>query len=140
MSLADAKIVMNAAFGFLVGIVIFAAHVNYYLNSRWSLRKKTKLKWYLRWLLFSNEKSMSYSIPHFKEDEYADYLCVVMLMAVSEGVTLLTIGIAFLCYYFSDINLYYLIIFPGINFIVNITASVIVMVKCKPDPITKTFL
>lgn len=140
MSLADAKIVMNAAFDFLVGIVIFAAHVNYYLNSRWSLRKKTKLKWYLRWLLFSNGKSMSYSIPHFKEDEYADYLCVVMLMAVSEGVTLLTIGIAFLCYYFSDINLYYLIIFPGINFIVNITASVIVMVKCKPDPITKTFL
>ena len=140
MSLADAKIVMNAAFGFLVGIVIFAAHVNYYLNSRWSLRKKTKLKWYLRWLLFSNGKSMSYSIPHFKEDEYADYLCVVMLMAVSEGVTLLTIGIAFLCYYFSDINLYYLIIFPSINFIVNITASVIVMVKCKPDPITKTFL
>ena len=140
MSLADAKIVMNAAFCFLVGIVIFAAHVNYYLNTRLSLRKKTKLKWYLRWLLFSNGKSMSYSISHFKEDEYADYLCVVILMAVSEGVTLLTIGIVFLCYYFTDINLYYFIILPGINFIVNITASVLVMVKCKPDPITKTFL
>ena len=140
MSLADAKIVMNAAFGFLVGIVIFAAHVNYYLNTRLSLRKKTKLKWYLRWLLPDNGKSISISIPHLEENEYADYLCVVILMAVSEGVTLLTIGIAFLCYYFSDINLYYFIILPGINFIANITASVLVMVKCKPDPITKTFL
>ena len=116
-------------------VFILMEDVNYYLNQRLSRRKKIELPWYVSFLIpYSSHK---YAFCHLK---YSQYFFVFVMGVLDYIIAIVLIGLEVLLYFCTDIILYYMLIPEGVFILVAIISGIYVKVKCKPDPLEKTFL
>ena len=116
-------------------VFILMEDVNYYLNQRLSRRKKIELPWYVSFLIpYSSHNN---AICHLK---YSQYFFVFVMGLLDYIIAIVLIGLEVLLYFCTDIILYYMLIPEGVFILVAIISGIYVKVKCKPDPLEKTFL
>lgn len=116
-------------------VFILMEDVNYYLNQRLSRRKKIELPWYVSFLIpYSSHKN---AICHLK---YSQYFFVFVMGLLDYIIAIVLIGLEVLLYFCTDIILYYMLIPEGVFILFAIISGIYVKVKCKPDPLEKTFL
>ena len=120
-------------FYFVFGLL---GELNYYLNQRLSMRKKIELPWYVSFFIpylgpYKN------AICHLK---YSQYFFVFVMGLLDYIIAIILIGLEVLLYFCTDINLFYMLIPEGVFALVALISGIYVKVKCKPDPLEKTFV
>ena len=110
--------------------------LNYYLNQRLSRRKKIELPWYVSFFI-------PYTGPYkvaVSPLKYSQYFFVFVMGLLDDIIAIILIGLEVLLYFCTDINLFYMLIPEGVFALVALISGIYVKVKCKPDPLEKTFV
>ena len=134
----ESDLVIVIALTFLGFYMIFEALgvLNYYLNQRLSMRKKIELPWYMLFFI-------PYTGPYknaISPLKYSLYLFVFVMGLLDDIIAIVLIGLEVLLYFCTDINLFYMLIPEGVFILVALISVIYVKVKCKPDPLEKTFV
>lgn len=135
MNESDLVLVIVLTFLGFYFVFILMEDVNYYLNQRLSMRKKIELPWYVSFLIpYSSHRN---AICHLK---YSQYFFVFVMGLLDYIIAIILIGLEVLLYFCTDINLFYMLIPEGVFALVALISGIYVKVKCKPDPLEKTFV
>ena len=136
MNESDLVLVIVLTFLGFYFVFILMEDVNYYRNQRLSMRKKIELPWYVSFFI-------PYTGPYkvaVSPLKYSQYFFVFVMGLLDDIIAIILIGLEVLLYFCTDVNLFYMLIPEGVFALVALISGIYVKVKCKPDPLEKTFL